>query len=235
MASADWTELSDALATASLRRNVTPGITPPNGGGSFVYGFNSLDVSEGAAGLFCNGASFAPMASGGQITGCLQRGAGGGPQGFAPMLFLGLQGVSVNDEGYLLGLSDGDPGRIMLKKGVLSAGLEDLEPDPTNNGVLRRSTRTVAIGEWVHLRLDMIVNATGDVVLKVYENDLAANPLSGAASWAAVAGMDDFIDDNLQVATGSAPFTSGRGGFGFQTADVTRRGYVDHLTLERQL
>lgn len=235
MSEADWTALSDGLGTASLKRNVTPAAMPPSGGGSFVFAFNSLDLSQGAAGLFCNLVNFAPMALGGRITAALRRGLGGGAEGFAPMLFIGLQGPSVNDSGYLLGLADVNPSRILLKKGTLSDGLESLSPVPASNGVLRRSARTVAIDEWVHLRLDMIVNLTGDVVLKVFENDLAANPIGGAPDWQAIDGMDDFIDDNLQVETGSAPYTSGRAGFAFQTSDVTRRGYVDHITLARQI
>jgi hypothetical protein len=235
MAEADWTVLSDGISTASLKRNVTPEATPPPGGGSFTFGFNSLDLTVGASGLFVNLTNFAPMAKGGRITGAIQRGLGGGPTGFAPMFFIGLQGPSVNDQGYLLGLGDEDPAHIVLKKGTIVTGLADLAPAPPSNGILRRSTKTVAIGEWLHLRLDMVVNLTGDVVLKVFENDLDTNPLSGAPVWTAITGMDDFIDDNLQVATGSAPFTSGRAGNAFYTEDVTRRGYIDHVTLERQL
>jgi hypothetical protein len=123
----------------------------------------------------------------------------------------------------------------VLKKGTIVTGLPDLAPDAPANGILRRSTKTVALGEWLHLRFDMVVNDTGDVVLKIFENDLDVNPLGSAPSWVAITGMDDFIDDNLQVATGSAPFTSGRAGKAFFTEDVTRRGYFDHVTLERQL
>lgn len=227
--------LNDGIATASLKRNVTPDATPPPGGGSFTFGFNSLDLTVGASGLFVNLTNFAPMAKGGKITGAIQRGLGGGPTGFAPMFFIGLQGPSVNDLGYLLGLSDADPAHIVLKKGTIVTGLADLAPDAPANGILRRSTKTVAIGEWIHLRLDMIVNLTGDVVLKIFENDLVANPLSGAPVWTAIAGMDDFIDDNLQVATGTAPFASGRAGKAFFTQDVTRRGFFDHVALDRQL
>lgn len=235
MSEADWTELSDGLSAGSLISGVTAGLVVPPGGGSFVYGFNSLDVSPGARGLFVNLTNFAPMAKGGSITGAIQRGLSGGPTGFAPMLYIGLQGPSVNDQGYLLGLADGDPAHVLLKKGTIVAGLADLAPDPPANGILRRSTGTKAIDEWVHLRLDMVFNDNGDVVLKVFENDLDAQPLGVAPVWLAIAGMADFIDDVLQVNSGSAPLTSGRGGFAFQKDDVTRRGALDHLTLSRQL
>mgnify|MGYP001365243169 CR=1 FL=1 len=39
----------------------------------------------------------------------------------------------------------------------------------------------------------------------------------------------------LGINSGSQPLTSGRAGFGFSAADVTRRGFVDHLELYRQL
>lgn len=234
MAEADWTPLNDGIATASLKRNVTPDELAP-GGGLFSFGFNSLDLTVGASGLFVNLTNFAPMTKGGRITGAIQRGISGGPLGFAPFFFIGLQGPSVNDAGYLLGVADEDPGHIVLKKGTIVTGLPDLAPAPPANGILRRSTKTVELGEWLHLRLDMVVNLTGDVVLKVFENDLDVNPLGSPPVWTAIAGMDDFIDDNLQVATGTPPLTSGRAGKAFFTQDVTRRGFFDHVTLERQL
>lgn len=233
MAELDWTYLNDGLAIGSVDRGVTAGFTPPPGGGSFVFGFNSLDVSIGAVGLFTNLASFAPTAKGARITGAMKRYPGGGSTGFAPMLFVGLQGPSVNDAGYLLGLGDGDPSRVTLRKGALSAGLPDVAP--LGSGVLRRSTTTKALDEWVHLRLDMIVNLNGDVRLQVFENDLDANPLGSAPVWTAIAGMAEFVDDALGINSGSAPYTSGRCGFGFRTSDVTRRAFFDHLEVYRQL
>lgn len=233
MAEADWTVLNDSLGAGSVAKGVTAGFTPPSGGGSFVYGFNSLDTSAGAVGLFVNLVDFAPTAKGASIRACMKRAPSGGPIGFSPMIFVGLQGPSVNDEGYLLGLADGDPSRICLRKGAIAGGLPDLAPG--GSGVLRRSTETVAVDEWVHLRLDMIFNTVGDVRLQVFENDLAANPLGGAPSWVAIPGMSEFVDDALGVNSGSAPFTSGRVGFAFRTSDVTRRAQFDHVEVLRQL
>lgn len=237
----DWTVLTDSLSVASLDRGATAGIERPNGGGNFVYGFNSLEVISGAAGLFTNGVGFAPMASGGTVRGAIQRGPSGGVSGFAPMLFIGLQGPSVNDLGYILGLSDGDPHRIALVKGRIVDGVPDLAPDPDGNTVLMRSTESYAPGTWLHLRLDMIVQGTGDVLLQCYANDLDANPVT-APLWAVIPGMEGplypaitgFVDDALAVNTGSAPYTSGRGGFAFACEDVTRRGFFDHLQVGRQ-
>lgn len=235
MAESDWSLLTDGLDIVTVERGVTTGIARPPGGGNFVFGFNSLVVATGAVGLFTNQVNFAPMAKGARVHGAIKRLPSGGPLGFAPFLFAGLQGTSVNDSGYLLGLADGDPYRIVLKKGVLSAGLPNLAPDPPNNGILLRSNNTFSLDTWHHLRLDMIVNTNGDVLLQCFENDLGANPLSGPPVWTPVPGMEEFIDDALQINSGSAPFTSGRGGFGFWCNDVTRRAAFDHVEVFRQL
>ena len=233
MAETDWTFLNDGLDAATVDRGVTTGIARPPGGGSFVFGMNSLSTAQGAVGLFTNQVNFAPMAKGGSVRSAVQRGVSGGPLGFAPFLFVGVQGPSVNDLGYLLGLGDGDPHHIVLRKGGLSGGLPDIPPGA--QGVLRRSTATFLPGTWVHLRLDMVVNLNGDVLLQVFQNDLVANPLSGAPSWQPIPGMAEFIDDALGINSGSQPFTSGRAGFGFFTKDVTRRGFFDHVEAYRQL
>lgn len=238
MSETDWTLLTNSLSIGTVDRGPTTGIARPNGGGSFLYGFNSLDVTPGAVGLFTNQVNFAPMGIGTSVRGTLSRGVSGGKTGFSIFLFAGLQGTDIADNGYLLGLADDDPYHIVLKKGSLLTGVPDLAPDAPNNGILLRSTGTDTIASSTphrHLRLDMIVNDNGDVLLQVFENDLASNPLGGAPVWVAVPGMEEFIDDALQINSGSAAFTSGRAGFGFQTADVTRRGFVDHVEAFRQL
>jgi hypothetical protein len=137
MAEADWTYLNDGLDIATVDRGVTAGIARPPGGGSFLFAFNSLAAVEGAVALFANLVNFAPMAKGGSIRGCVQRGPGGGPTGFSPFLFLCCQGNSVNDSAYLLGLSDDDPHRIVLRKGMVTAGI----PDSEGPGALLASAR----------------------------------------------------------------------------------------------
>jgi len=231
MAEVDWTYLNNGLDVAAVDRGVTAGIARPPGGGSFVFGFNSLVAAQGAVALFTNLPNFAPMAKGASIRGCLQRGPGGGPTGFSPFLFACGQGTSVNDSAYLLGLSDDNPHRIVLRKGAVASGL----PDADGPGVLLKSAESFVLGTWIHLRLDVIVNTNGDVVLKVLQNDLGLHPLGTPPSWQAVQGMVEFIDDQLGINSGSQPLTSGRGGFGFSVKDVTRRGYFDHLELFRQL
>lgn len=237
MAEADFNFLSGGLDAASVARGVSAGFTPPAGGGSFVFGFNSLDTASGAVGLYVNAtnnSSFDPLIddsanpTGGSIRGAIQRPIGAGPINFAPFLFIGLQGTTVSDQGYLLGLSDNDPHEIVLRKGAPAGGLL-----PTATGVLDLGSTTYTPGTWVHLRLDMIVNPNGDVVLKCFQNDLTANNVT-APVWAAIPGIADFIDDALAVNSGSAPFIGGRIGFGFQTADLQRRGYFDHIEALRQ-
>lgn len=230
MGQSDWSYLTNGLDMATVDRGVTAGIPRPPGGGSFLFAFNSLSAVTGAVALFANLEGFAPMAKGGSIRGVVQRGPGGGPTGFSPFLFLCCQGNSVNDSAYLLGLSDDDPHRIVLRKGSITVGL----PSADGPGVLLKSSASFAQATWLHLRLDVIVNGNGDVILKVLQNDLAAHPLGTPPDWQPVAGMVEFIDDHLGINSGSQPLTSGRGGFGMAVRDVTRRAYFDHLELLRQ-
>lgn len=230
MAATDWTYLNDGLDIATVDRGVTAGIARPPGGGSFLFGFNSLTAAKGAVALFANQTGFAPMAKGASVRACLQRGPSGGPTGFSPFLFVCGQGNSVNDNAYLLGLSDDDPHRLVLRKGAIVAGI----PASDGAGVLLRSSESFSQGTWLHVRLDVVVNANGDVVLSVFRNDLALHALGTSPDWKAVAGMPLFVDDQLGINSGSQPLTSGRGGFGFSVADVTRRGFVDHVELLRQ-
>jgi len=241
MASTDWTLLEESLGMPQVDRGVTAGIVRPNGGGDFVYGFNSLELADGAVGLHASQQGFAPMASGGSIRGAIQRGRSGGPQNFAPFLFLGLQGQSVNDAAYLLGLGDDDPHHIVLKKGALTSGLPDLEPAPDSNSVLMRSTNAFAPATWLHLRLDAIVQGSGDVLLQVYQNNLVAHSVTSPV-WEVVPGMEGpfapgfygFVDDALGINTGSQPLVGGRAGYGFYTTDTQRRGFFDQIQVGRQ-
>lgn len=226
MAEADFTVLADAVDAASIRRGATQGITPPSGG-DFVYAFNSAAAVTGASGLFYNGVNFAPAAEGASIRGVIQKGPGGGTTGSTPILFIGLAGNSVNDSGYLLCLTNDDPARIQLVKGSLTNG-----PAGTQ---LRQSDATYAIGTWLHLRLDAVVNGNGDVALSVFANDLTANPIGGAFVWTAIPGMDAFIDDALGINSGSVPLVGGRIGFGCWVNDVTRRAYVANIEIQRQV
>jgi len=137
----------------------------------------------------------------------------------------------VGDSAYLLGLSDDDPHRIAVRKGAVTVGL----PSADGPGVLLKSSASFAQATWLHLRLDVIVNTNGDVILKVFQSDLTLHPLGAPPNWQPVPGMVEFIDDHLGINSGSQPLTSGRCGFGFCVKDVTRRAFFDHIELFRQV
>ncbi len=76
MAETDWTVLDDSKTTSEIARGVTTGVTPPNGGGTFLFAFNSVAVIDGASGLYTNQANFGDgtgMLKGGFIQGGIQR------------------------------------------------------------------------------------------------------------------------------------------------------------------
>lgn len=235
MAQADWTELVNSLGSPSVARGVTHGITRPNGGGNFVYAFNSRVSDEGVVGLYASptvGTDFAPMLKGGRICAAIQRGPSGGVVNFAPMLFFCLATNHTEGSGYLLGLSDEDPHRIVLRKGRPTEGIPAVTPG--SSGVLRRSVATFSPGEYLHLRLDVICNPSGDVILSVKQSDLALHAVS-APSWVAIEGMDDFVDDAAGIASGSLPYVGGYAGFAFWTKDVARRAFFDHIEVAKQI
>lgn len=122
--------------------------------------------------------NFAPLVRGASIRGCVQRGPGGGATGFSPFFFLCAQGTEVTDRAYLLGLSDDDPHRIVLRKGQIATGI----PGEGGPGVLLQSSESFRQGTWLHLRLDVIVNDNGDVVLRVLRSDLENHPVEVESS-----------------------------------------------------
>jgi hypothetical protein len=137
----------------------------------------------------------------------------------------------VTDSAYLLGVSDADPGYLVLAKRRITDGIVGAAPGSL--GVLKRSTQTFAIDTWHHLRLDAVINTNGDVVLNVFRNDLALHDVASPV-WSAVPGLEQFIDDSLGANSGSLPFTSGRMGFGGRFADTGRRIYFDRLECLRE-
>jgi len=236
MASTDWAVLVNSIPNTSFRSGVTSGLTPPLGGGSFVYGFNSRATGfDGSRVLKYTGdVNFDPFPgnTGGRITGAVKRLPSGGNTGFAPFLYLCEQANDAAGDAYMLGLQDDDPSFIVLRKGSMAQGLP--AGLVNENGILRKSSASINVDEWVHLRMDVIVQGTGDVLLQVFQSDLSVNPVN-APVWQAIPGMDDFIDDALAVNTGSLPLTGGRAGFGCYANDVSRRAAFDQITIARQL
>lgn len=246
MGATDWIELEGSLAKATAidRGNSTTVLDPD--GNPTTYGFSSRSLVEGSAGLYCVNTMvmsgnnyFNPLRkfnddpTGGRIQGLIQRGASGGVTGFAPMFYIMLTGTSVSDTGYLLGLSDSNPHYIVLRKGRLDEGIPD-SPVGTD-GVLARGTVAHAPETWHQLRLDAVLNENGDVTLICRQSDIPTQGMEDPL-WRHVPGIgESFIDDALGVQSGSAPYTSGRIGFGFQCSDVARRAFFTRLTLYRQL
>jgi hypothetical protein len=230
MSEFDFTIMTNSASAASILAGVSAAPVKPNGGGTFVFGFNSLVTSAVTRGFYLNVANFNPLASGSSVRAALKRGLSSGTTGFAPILFTGIQeaGADVSGVGYLLGLSDDDPHAIILRKGSPNTGLA-----PTASKVLAISSLTFPPNTWVHVRLDVINNPNGDVVINCFYNDLALNAVT-APSWIAIPGISQVVDDALQVLTATAPLIGGRCGFAFQSAGLSRRGYVDHYVAQRQ-
>ena len=239
MSESNWSYLTDALDAASVARGVSAGFTPPyhTGSNSYVFGFNSLDSSIGAVGLYDNeSGGFNPMSLGCSVRGAIMRATSAGPTNFSCFLFGALGGVSTADSCYMLGLSNADPYNIMLVKGVLANGI----PSSTSaDTVLEYSTETFNPDTWHHLRLDIIANPNGDVVLKCYTSDLDTYGVDQNTGWTAITGISDFIDDALgansyDMGNSDTPYVGGRAGFGFTTSAIQRRALFDHLRVYKQ-
>lgn len=230
MAESDWLYWDDMSDLASVRHGVSAGFPKPNGGGNFCYALAALVSEATCAGRRVDLPDFNPIAlgKGASVRGALYRDAAAGVACYLVAL---AQGPSVENEAYLLGLEGAEPGRLVLRKGVIRDGLP-----PTSTTIVAASSLRYTAGAYLHVRLDAIVNANGDVVLNVLANDLAANPVT-APVWAKVAGMGDppngtpsFIDDCLGLNSGSLPFTGGGYvGFAYAASTIGRRGLVDHF------
>ncbi len=242
MAESDWTVVANSLGTGDVLRGSTAGQTPPSEGGLFTHGFKSITSNAGAVALFTNQATFAPMTSGGRISGALKRGPSTGNIGWSHFLYMSLQSDDVGAVCYMLGLSDASPSKIILRKGIMSEGFPAETIDPTVNGVLAIGAASIAEDTWIHLRLDAVENTNGDVSLSVFQNDIDANGVDTNPVFLPITGMDSvspgsgaaFIDDVLGVNTGSLPLIGGRAGFGFEVSDTDRAAFFDHIEIARQ-
>lgn len=248
MARDDWSVLSGSAdgtgwGGSTILRDATFGVDPPNGGSPGVFGINSREPVDACVGIYTTLATFSPTPSGARIEGCIQRGVSGGPQGFSQFLFGNLSGSNVADVGYLLGIEDQTPGRIVLVKGSPNVGIPN---DGLNTKVLRTSSETISQGKWIHLRMDLIVQGSGDVVIRCYQNDVEAHPLDIPSSWVWVPIVFDdgwssqfedgyFIDDVVGVNSGSVPIQAGFAGFASKLTEAARRSYFDNLQITKQV
>lgn len=237
MASNDWVVLTSSLSGSNVAKGVTSGVARPSGGGGFCYVMNALTANVGGVGLYASpqppNTNFNPLLKGCDVSAAMQRGQANGLTGYSCFIFALAQGTDITDEAYMLGLSDGNPCHIELRKGVMQGGLPDEAPLGPNV-VLARSTDTVAIGEWVHLRLEVICNVSGDTVINCFRNmgDVTA------PAWVDIPGIPagpSFVDDVAGINSGSLPFAGGRAGFGGAFAGTTRRCYFDQFKLLKQV
>jgi hypothetical protein len=229
--------LTNVLSAPNTARGVTAGTSKPSGGGNFVYGMNSLTNVVGVVGLYATpqapNTNFNPLVKGGDVRGAVIRAASGGLADWSAFLFIGLNGNDVANIAYILGLSDGNPCHIELRKGALVDGLPDAAPSGSAfPNILRQSSEVVVVDTWVHLRLEMVTNDNGDVIVNCYKS--TGQPVT-APVWQAIPGMAAFTDDALGINSGSVPLVGGRVGFGAKFADVTRRAFFDHLEVAKQI
>lgn len=247
MSQNDWGDLEGGLTSEEIVRGPTAGMGAPNGGGSHVFGFRSLATVSGAVGKYCLQQNFNPIENmrGGRITGAIKRPSGGAGSGHSAFLFFAAESADVSADAYLLGLSDELQPHIELRKGQIVDGLPApalVQPSVAPN-ILMRSTDTFPADDWQHLRLDVIVQATGDVILQVFRNDLASHSVTSPV-WQLIPGMIGpfsptfvgFVDDTLAFQTGSQPLNSGGCmGFGARFTLANRAAFFDHISIDRQL
>lgn len=227
MAEADFGALTGSLATSLVDRGVSNGFTPPSGGGSWVHGWHSLQPDEGASALYylTDPGDFAPLAKGARISCAMRRLTG---VDATPFLFVDLEGNSVGDSGYLIGLAhDESPARLIVVKGPPSSGL------PLASAIVQ-SSASYAVTDWLHIQVDIIRQPSDDVLIKVWENALGSYTV-GSPTFVLVPGMEAFTDDNLGIATGSQPFLGGYAGMGYFTKSTGRYAFADYFKLARQL
>jgi hypothetical protein len=238
MAEADWTTITNALTSPNVREGVTMAFQLAHAdAGAYCYAIHSINAVTGFAGKRCEIADFNPVAAlkGGSISAAFKKYSSNAA--YAPMIGL-INGVdALSAEGYFLGLTSGSSYHIGLKKGSMNAQMSGSGSD-----ILSLSDAAyTAVGNsqtgWFHLRLDVLVNPHGEVILNVYENDYLINGVTGAAgNWAAIPGMSQVIDDPTGIMTGKAPYTSGLF-FVFGTFIENAGGSValfDHIEISRQ-
>jgi hypothetical protein len=228
MAQSDWTQLTDSLGTSILDRSPTNGPTPPNGGGSYTYAWNSIDSAVGAAGFYysTDPGNFAPTAKGVRIRAAMRRLANS--TGSTPFVYGCLQSSAVAGMGYLIGLAhDETPARLIVAKGAPSNGL-------LAANAIMQSSAYYNVGDWMHIQVDVIrQQGSDDVKLIVWENNLSAHTV-GSPTFVKVPGMESFTDDSVGIATGSAPYLNGYVGFAHYSGGVGRYALHDHLQIWRQ-
>lgn len=234
MADSDWSNLNNSLTPAEVAHDVTASLTPPNGGGTHVYAYNSLSGTiVGASGKCCDIANFKPTAFGAWIAAALKRLSSASNTGFSPLLYIQATGNDTADNAYLLGLEDADPYRIVLRKGTIIGGI----PQANDGEYLRRSSQQYQISDdlWHHIAVEAVKQPNGEIYLNCWQNDLSSNPVT-APVWTPIDGMTQFIDDVPGINSGTPPLGGGYCGFSFSVAEaIAVRAAFDHIQIRRQV
>ena len=240
MAEADWTNMvGTGLDTDDVPRGVSTAFLLAHApAGSYCYVYRSATSTTGFAGKYLNLSNFAPIDSnkGASIRALVKRYSSNGD--FAPIFGVMMGTDPSTSEGYLLGLSEGSSYQIALRKGAPAAGL-----DASGSDILRVSDAAFTdVGDsadvWFHLRMDVLVNPHGEVVINLFENDVQSNGLTaggGTESWVSIDGMDQFIDDPAGVFSGSTPHLGSFYAFyGMYTEEAGSTVLFDHIEVARQ-
>lgn len=234
MATVDWTTLTDSVSDGVAAHGVSAPFANMTGGSDYFYAFHSsTSTILGGIGKYYTNAGAGNFTLGSSISGAVVRRASEGSTGYSAFIFTGLGGsdtaTSASDTAYLLGLSNANPSHIVLAKNSISTGIPDGAPGTL--GILAKSTDIVDLNEWVHLKLTIIAQANGDVVLRCYRS---ASDLDEAADWQPIEGLDEFVDDVTKINSGSDPLTAGRPGFGFSYLGKNRVAAISNLQITRQ-
>lgn len=242
MSESNFSPLSGSLVSPDVLDTTSHGPVPPNGGSSGVRVFRSTVATLGVAGEYLNIVGFNPTDAdqGLLIEVAFCKANLSSADKYAPMVFIMLQGNAVSSQGYIVGLTDSATPKLCLRKGQLSGGLPAAAA-VGEQGVLVLSDATYALGEWIHVQFQAVVNAGSDTVIQVKTNDLVANEV-GSPDWAYPAGMLNdsyafdatFVDDLAGLASGSPAFTAGRVGIGVWTNEANRTALFDYMRVIAQ-
>lgn len=230
MAEADWTPLAGNLSPEEISWGKTTSAEYGIIDGSACLGFHSLQPTVGwpavgFTGLRLNVTGFNPILNhkGGSILALVKKHS---PMtGGAPVLFMAGGTDARAAEGYMLGLTEEWPYKIILARGLLSNGLsEEKEHIAVSNAAYDTP-------DWLHLSLEVCVNTQNDLVISV----LAYK--GGIGVLVPVPGIDPFVDDNIGRKFGTAPlFGDFYVGFGhYNSGQAGRVSLFDYIEVNRQL
>jgi hypothetical protein len=236
MAIADWAYSTGI--NGSVHHGPTLEIDPPAGAGDFSYGFNSADVAgSGVVSLAFKPPSF-NFTKGGEVSAAISKVS---PEGDGHSIFVftqmgdGTDGGAVTDSVYMLGIQNDPTNRLVLAKGPANAGIPsgDAGSDNGDTRIIAKGSESIAIGDYIHVRLSAIVQTGGDVLLVCETNSVA---LGSTPVWEPIAGMPDRIVDGVtQIVTGSAPLAAGRAGFGWHFDQTGKAASADYQAGRRQV